>query len=114
MIVFSLAPGPSPDGRGEAQGDAGALLLLRVIVTPWAKISAMLLLYMFFPYFCKCYFAIIITGHGLHTRRHCPLFNECYVVHKGKAVVVRSNIFDISDKDTAKQLIEEEVEKLRT
>lgn len=52
--------------------------------------------------------------YGRHEDFTRGIIDECYVVHKGKAVVVRSNIFDISDKDTAKQLIEEEVEKLRT
>jgi hypothetical protein len=40
--------------------------------------------------------------------------NECYVVHNSKAVVVEPDVFDASDKDTAKQLIEEKIEKLRT
>ena len=39
---------------------------------------------------------------------------ECYVVHHSKAIVVNLNVFAVSDKDIVKQLIEDEVEKLRT
>ena len=40
--------------------------------------------------------------------------NECYVVHNSKAVVVKSDVFSASEKDVAKKLIENEIEKLRT
>lgn len=39
---------------------------------------------------------------------------ECYIVHNNRAIVVTSDVFDVSDKDTIKQLIEEEIKKLRT
>ena len=40
--------------------------------------------------------------------------NECYVVHNSKAVVVKPDLFAVSDKDTVKKQIEDEIEKLRT
>ena len=52
--------------------------------------------------------------YGRHTDFESGIINECYVVHNSKAVVVKLDIFDDSDKDTVKQLIEEEIEKLRT
>ena len=39
---------------------------------------------------------------------------ECYVVHNNKAVVVKSDAFTASDKDTIKQIINDVIEKLRT
>ena len=36
------------------------------------------------------------------------------MVHNNKAVVVMPDVFAASDKDAVKQLIENEVEKLRT
>ena len=51
---------------------------------------------------------------GRHEDFKSGNINECYVVHNSKAVVVKSNVFSVSDKDTAKQLIEDEIEKLRT
>lgn len=39
---------------------------------------------------------------------------ECYVVHNNKAIVVKPELFVDPDKDVVKQLIEEEIEKLRT
>ena len=52
--------------------------------------------------------------YGRHEDFSGGIIDECYIVHKGKAVVVKPCIFDTPDKDTAKQLIEEEIEKLRT
>ena len=52
--------------------------------------------------------------YGRHEDFKSGSINECYVVHNSKAVVVKSNVFSVSDKDTAKQLIEDEIEKLRT
>ncbi len=52
--------------------------------------------------------------YGRHEDFKSGNINECYVVHNSKAVVVKSNVFSVSDKDTAKQLIEDEIEKLRT
>ena len=40
--------------------------------------------------------------------------NGINVVHNSKAVVVKLEMFDTSDKDTVKQMIEKEIEKLRT
>ncbi len=40
--------------------------------------------------------------------------DECYVVHKGKAVVVTSDAFVDSDKESVKQIINNMIEKLRT
>ena len=40
--------------------------------------------------------------------------SECYVVHNGKAVVVKHDVFASSEKDIIKHLIEELLEKLRT
>ena len=52
--------------------------------------------------------------YGRHEDFKSGNINECYVVHNSKAVVVKSNVFSVSDKDTTKQLIEDEIEKLRT
>jgi hypothetical protein len=52
--------------------------------------------------------------YGRHEDFKSGSINECYVVHNSKAVVVKSNVFSVSDKDTTKQLIEDEIEKLRT
>ena len=52
--------------------------------------------------------------YGRHEDFTNDSINECYVVHNSKAVVVKPNVFTISDKDTVKQLIEDEIEKLRT
>ena len=52
--------------------------------------------------------------YGRHEDFISGSINECYVVHNNKAVVVMSDVFAASDKDTVKQLIENEVEKLRT
>ena len=52
--------------------------------------------------------------YGRHEVFKSGNINECYVVRNSKAVVVKSNVFSVSDKDTAKQLIEDEIEKLRT
>ena len=52
--------------------------------------------------------------YGRHLDFTSGSINECYVVHNNKAVVVKPEVFAILDKDTAKQLIEDEIEKLRT
>ena len=52
--------------------------------------------------------------YGRHEDFMSGSINECYVVHHSKAIVVDPNVFAVSDKDIVKQLIEDEVEKLRT
>ena len=52
--------------------------------------------------------------YGRHLDFTNGSINECYVVHNSKAVVVKPEVFYVSDKDAAKQLIENEIEKLRT
>lgn len=41
-------------------------------------------------------------------------FDECYLVHKNMAIVVKSDVFISKDKDTTKQLIANLLEKPRT
>ena len=41
-------------------------------------------------------------------------FDDCYVVHNSKAVVVKSEAFAAPDKESIKQLISDVIEKLRT
>ena len=52
--------------------------------------------------------------YGRHEDFISGSINECYMVHNNKAVVVMPDVFAVSDKDAVKQLIENEVEKLRT
>ena len=52
--------------------------------------------------------------YGRHEDFTSGCINECYVVHNSNAIVVNSDVFTISDKDAVKQLIEKEIEKLRT
>ena len=52
--------------------------------------------------------------YGRHEDFTRGIISECYVVHNSKAVVVRPNLFAASNKDIIKQLIEDEIEKLRT
>ena len=52
--------------------------------------------------------------YGRHEDFISGSINECYLVHNNKAVVVMPDVFAASDKDAVKQLIENEVEKLRT
>ena len=52
--------------------------------------------------------------YGRHEDFTSGNINECYVVHNSKAVVVKPDVFAASDKDIAKQWIEDEIEKLRT
>ena len=52
--------------------------------------------------------------YGRHEDFTSDSIHECYVVHNSKAIVVKPDVFAISDKDTVKQLIEAEIEKLRT
>ena len=52
--------------------------------------------------------------YGRHQDFTSGSINECYVVHYNKAVVVKSDVFTVANKDAAKMLIENEIEKLRT
>ena len=52
--------------------------------------------------------------YGRHEDFISGTIDECYIVHKDKAVVVKPDVFATHDKDTVKQMIENEVEKLRT
>ena len=52
--------------------------------------------------------------YGRHEDFTSGIINECYVVHKSKAIVVKPSVFAVSDKDISKQWIEDELEKLRT
>ena len=52
--------------------------------------------------------------YGRHEDFTSGSINECYVVHNSKAVVVKTDVFTVFDKDTIKQRIENEIEKLRT
>ena len=52
--------------------------------------------------------------YGRHEDFTSGNINECYVVHNSKAVVVKPDLFAVSDKDTVKKRIEDEIEKLRT
>ena len=52
--------------------------------------------------------------YGRHEDFTSGNINECYVVHNSKAVVVKPDLFAVSDKDTVKNQIEDEIEKLRT
>lgn len=57
----------------------------------------------------------VVSGiYGRHEDFTSGQINECYVVHNSRAVVVRSDVFSVSDKDEVKRLIEKAVEKLRT
>ena len=52
--------------------------------------------------------------YGRHEDFISGIINECYIVHNNNAVVVKSDVFAASDKDTAKRQIEDVIEKLRT
>lgn len=52
--------------------------------------------------------------YGRHEDFTSGSINECYIVHNSKAVVVKPDMFYAIDKDTTKQWIEDEIEKLRT
>ena len=52
--------------------------------------------------------------YGRHEDFSSGSINECYIVHNSKAVVVKPDMFSAIDKDTTKQCIEDEIEKLRT
>ena len=52
--------------------------------------------------------------YGRHEDFTSGSINDCYVVHNSKAVVVKTDVFTVSDKDNIKQRIENEIEKLRT
>ncbi|MBO4841026.1 MAG: hypothetical protein J5524_09020 [Bacteroidaceae bacterium] len=57
----------------------------------------------------------IVSGlFGRHEDFSQGNLEECYVVHNRKAVVVKSDAFNASDKDTIKQIINDVIEKLRT
>ena len=49
--------------------------------------------------------------YGRHEDFTSGSINECYVVHNSKAVVVKPDVFAASDKDIAKQWIEDEIKK---
>ena len=57
----------------------------------------------------------IVSGlFGRHEDFGQGNLDECYVVHNSKAVVVTSDAFADSDKESIKQLIHDLIEKLRT
>lgn len=57
----------------------------------------------------------IVSGLlGRHDDFSKGVLEECYVVHNGKAVVVKADAFDAPDKETVRQIIAEVIEKLRT
>ena len=57
----------------------------------------------------------IVSGlFGRHEDFSQGNLEECYVVHKSKAVVVKADDFAAPDKETIKQLINDVIEKLRT
>lgn len=57
----------------------------------------------------------IVSGiYGRHEDFMSGRIKECYAVHNSKAVVVKSFVFNVSDRDEVKRLIEEAIEKLRT
>lgn len=57
----------------------------------------------------------IVSGiFGRHEDFRQGNLDECYLVHKGKAVVVTSNAFVDFDKESVKQIINNMIEKLRT
>jgi hypothetical protein len=63
----------------------------------------------------KLYILKIASGiYGRYEDFASGIISECYVVHNGKAVVVKPDVFASSEKDTIKHLIEELLEKLRT
>ena len=57
----------------------------------------------------------IVSGlYGRHEDFMSRALDECYLVHKNTAIVVKSDVFISHDKDTTKQLIADLLEKLRT
>ena len=52
--------------------------------------------------------------YGRHEDFTSGSIDECYVVHNSKSVVVKPDVFTDFDKDTVKQKIMDEIEKLRT
>ena len=57
----------------------------------------------------------IVSGlFGRHEDFSQGTLEECYVVHRSKAVVIKSETFVIQDKESVKQLINDVIEKLRT
>ena len=52
--------------------------------------------------------------YGRHEDFTNGSITECFIVHHYKAVVILPEVFEGSDKDIVKQLIKEELEKLRT
>ncbi len=56
----------------------------------------------------------IVSGlFGRHEDFYSGSLDECYVVHRSRAVVVKSESFVIPDKETIRRLISEVIEKLR-
>lgn len=57
----------------------------------------------------------IVSGlFGRHEDFTQGSLDECYVVHNSKAVVVKSDAFAATDKESVKQIINNVIEKLRT
>ncbi|MBO4673814.1 MAG: hypothetical protein J5616_05645 [Bacteroidaceae bacterium] len=57
----------------------------------------------------------IVSGlFGRHEDFNQGNLEECYVVHKSKAVVIKSDAFTAPDKESIKKLIYDMIEKLRT
>ena len=57
----------------------------------------------------------IVSGlFGRHEDFNQRTLEECYVVHNSKAVVVKSDDFAGSDKDSIRQIINDVIERLRT
>ena len=57
----------------------------------------------------------IISGlWGRYRDFNSGIIEDCYIVHKSRAVVIISKTYSTSDKETIKLLISEIIEKLRT
>ena len=57
----------------------------------------------------------IVSGlYGRHEDFTSRKLDECYLVHKNTAIVVKSDVYASNNKDTTKQLIANLLEKLRT
>lgn len=57
----------------------------------------------------------IISGlWGRYRDFNSGIIEDCYIVHKSRAVVITSKTYSTSDKETIKLLISEIIEKLRT
>ena len=57
----------------------------------------------------------IVSGlFGRHEDFSRGMLEECYVVHNGKAVVIKADAYAAPAKETIKQIINDVIEKLRT